>query len=95
MVGYPKWINTKDDLLTVIRDFPNDSRTKAFLESLLADRFGWFTCAECADDATHKKVTDNMMGEETISYYELRENPTARIFQMGLTVAEVEDWSEV
>ena len=91
MIGYPKHINTKDDLLYVLSEFPNDSRNKEFLQSLLADRFGWYAMELVGDgitDATHKVVDATDMMPKT--QYELRENPTARIYQMGLTVEEVQ-----
>ena len=96
MIGYPKHINTKDDLLYVLSEFPNDSRNKEFLQSLLADRFGWYTTeltGEGVNDATHKVVENTELSVWFYvpkTQYELRENPTARIFQMGLAVEEVQ-----
>ena len=89
MIGYPKHINTKEDLAYVLAEFPEAPHNKAFLQSLLADRFGWYPCAEHAADDTHKIIEATEM--VPLSWYELRENTTALIFQMGLTVAEVEN----
>ena len=88
MIGYPKWINTKQDLLNVLADFPNDPRNISFLQSLLDERFAWFPCDECIADDTHKVVEATEM--MPASYYEWRDNPTARIYQMGVTVGEIE-----
>lgn len=88
MIGYPKFINTKADLEYCLKNFPGDGRNTAFLQSLLDERFGWYPCEKCDADATHKIVEATDMMPE--SYYELRENPTARIYQLGLTVDEVQ-----
>lgn len=88
MIGYPKFINTKDDLAYCLENFPSDGRNAAFLQSLLDERFAWYPCEKCEADATHKIIEATDMMPE--SYYELRENPTARIYQLGLTVYEVQ-----
>ena len=90
MIGYPKFINTRDDMVYCLENFPDDQRNRKFLQSLLDERFGWYPCDECEADETHKVI--EAMEDMPISYYELRENPTARIFQMGLTVEQVETW---
>lgn len=97
MQGYPRYINTKADIDYVIDNFPGDSRTTEFLQSLLTDRYGWYPVGKLVDgadgttDDTHKVVDlETEPGITERWQYELRENPTARIFRMGLTVAEAE-----
>lgn len=94
MIGYPKFINTKPDLDYCIENFPGDSRNTAYLQSLLDERFGWYPSGKLdgdgITDATHKVVEMETESGVERYQYELRENPTARIYQLGLTVAEVE-----
>ena len=39
MQGFPKWFNTKEDIINTIPDFPEE--TNEYLISLLKDRFIW------------------------------------------------------
>lgn len=96
MIGYPKFINTKDDLTYCLENFPGDSRNTTFLQSLLDERFGWWPAGKIEGDGvtddTHKVVEMETESGVEKWQYELRENLTARIYQLGLTVVEVESW---
>ena len=96
MYGYPKHINSKEDVFNILREFPSDPRNITFLRSLISDRFEWFNIGEITSagitDETHKVVIDKDMitGGEKKYQYQLLENPAAKIFRLGFTVAEVE-----
>jgi len=88
MRGFPKFLNSKQDYLNCLADFPNE--TKAELQRLLDTRYAFFDVAVIADegitDDTHRVVSS---GDDKIQQ-ELREDPTAEIFRKGFTVQEVE-----
>ena len=89
MRGFPKFLNTKQDYLNCMTEFPQE--TKKSLQALLDGRFSWFDTAvieiDGVTDDTHRVVNTN---DEKIQQ-ELREDPNARIFKLGFTVAEVEE----
>ena len=95
MQGYPKWLNSKVDVLNVVRDFPRKDWEKD-LQALIDNRFGWYPVKNLdpgengIEDDTHKVVDQGDGAEMIRTQYELRENPNARIYQMGLTVEEVQ-----
>lgn len=98
MQGYPKFVNSISDIEYLLAEFPGDPRNRQFLQSLLDERFGWYPVAELADgdpgenDITHKvEEIELEPGVSARWQYEQRENPTARIFRLGLTVAQVEN----
>lgn len=87
MRGLPKFFNTKQDYLNCLSEFATE--TKAELQKLLDYRFSWFDVAILEDPATGieddtHRVIENMQQE-------YREDPNARIFQLGFTVEEVEE----
>lgn len=97
MRGYPKFLNTKEDVLYVTSNFPKEE-WRADLEGLLSTQKDWFFVADLPNeaagvtDATHKVVSNEGMGADqpvTYAQYELRDNPQARIFQLGFTEAEI------
>lgn len=99
MKGLPKTLNDKHDYLYAKDNFPEDYWRPKF-QHLLDSRFCWYFVEnlpigrEGITDATHKVVESRGMGEgeeTTYSQYELRENPTAKIFRIGFTVEEVEE----
>jgi len=64
MKGFPRTINTKQDVLNLIEEYPE--QTKSFLQSLVNTRMAWHPTGKLADgddgktDSTHKvdEVTD-------------------------------------
>lgn len=103
MRGYPKFLGTKADYLYVIKNFPK-SAWQQDVENLLATKQDWFfvRSLESADagvtDATHKVLVEEGMDSDaapTFSQYELRDNPNARMFQLGITEAEIKTWLEM
>ena len=99
MRGYPDYLNTKEDYLYVHDNFPRELWLPDF-QALLDSYMDWFfekhlaSRDEGIEDETHKIVeseTEDDSGEMVTTYdqYELRENPMAKIFRIGFTVAEV------
>ena len=90
MVGFPKHLNSKNDYLYVIENFPRP-QWEPHLRALLDNRFGWFCTGpadgEGATDATHRV---EVMEDGGKLQYEYRENPQATIYRIGFTVEEVE-----
>lgn len=90
MVGYPKHLNTKEDYEYVRTNFPKE-QWKADFQDLLDSRCDWFNDGvvegQGITDDTHKVVTDT---QENKSYqYVYKDNPSAKIHQIGYTVDEV------
>lgn len=98
MKGYPKTLNTKEDYLYVKEHFDRSQWLPEF-QKLLDTRFGWFfekhldKESDGINDDTHKVVTLEIDSENPTAYdqYEYRENPQAKIFQLGFTVEEVSE----
>ncbi len=93
MVGYPKFLNTKEDYEFVRANFPKEQWRPDF-EALLNERYEWFNLGEIkgegTTDDTHKVVEDKRDDETVIRYqYEYKENENARIYRLGYTVDEV------
>ncbi len=93
MVGYPKFLNTKEDYEFVRANFPKE-KWKADFQSLLDTRFDWFNEGEIegegVTDDTHKVVEGKQDNETVVRYqYVYKENENARIYQLGYTVDEV------
>lgn len=98
MRGFPKYtdISTKYDVENLKSTFPKE--TKAFLESLMNDRFIWVTTGELTNqesgitDDTHRVIEVKDNETEAIGYaqQELVEDKNARIFRMGYTLEDVE-----
>ena len=89
MRGFPKYLNTKQDYLNCLTDYPKE--IKAALQELLDGRFIWRATGiienEGLTDDTHRVVDT---GEEKIQE-ELIEDERAEIFRLGFTVKEVEE----
>lgn len=99
MKGFPKSLSSKEDYIFIKDNFPADE-WKPEWQLLLDSRMDWFNVGEIdpmsgITDETHKVVeseTQTEEGGETIYYqFELRENPTCKLLQLGFTVEEVED----
>ncbi len=96
MIGYPKNLNTKEDYEYVRKNFPKDEWTPAF-QDLLDTVNEWFNLGALADgetgtvDDTHKVTEDRREDTDVVTrtQWEYKENPDAKIFQLGYTVAEV------
>lgn len=95
MVGYPKFLNTKEDYEFVRANFPKEQWASDF-KALLNERYEWFNLGEIegegVTDDTHKVVEDKRDDETVVRYqYEYKENENARIYRLGYTVEEVEN----
>ena len=95
MVGYPKFLNTKEDYEFVRANFPKEEWESDF-KALLNERYEWFNLGEIegegVTDDTHKVVEDKRDDETVVRYqYEYKENENARIYRLGYTVEEVEN----
>ena len=95
MVGYPKFLNTKEDYEFVRANFPKE-QWKSDFKALLDERYEWFNLGEIegegVTDDTHKVVEDKRDDETVVRYqYEYKENENARIYRLGYTVEEVEN----
>lgn len=90
MRGFPKRINTKQDYINLLVDYP--AETKQELQKLLDTRYFWQKTKVLAEgetgieDDTHKIVEQD--GERIQQEY--REDSNARLFRLGFTVTEVE-----
>lgn len=91
MRGFPKHLNTKQDYLNCLTEFPQE--TKAELQRLLDNRFAWVDTVVLDDeeagitDSTHQVVdTDNNRVQR-----ELVEDSHCELFRLGFTVAEIQE----
>lgn len=96
MKGFPKFINSKQDVLNLLPDYP--AETKSFLQGLLDSKDNWFYVADVAENEginndTHKVVENKSTNSEEVTYaqYELKEDENAYIFKLGFTVDEVKE----
>lgn len=91
MRGFPKHLNTKQDYLNCLEEFP--SETKAELQRLLDNRFIWTDTAVLA--ATETGVTDDthrvIKTEDGDIQQELKEDNCSELIRLGFTVAEIEE----
>jgi hypothetical protein len=96
MQGFPKVIQTRHDVEVLLLTHP--SETKVFLSELINDILQWYPSGELIGveegitDDTHK-VIENKGIDDVITFiqYELRDNPNAKLFQLGFTVEEVKN----
>lgn len=92
MIGFPKILNSKQDYLNCVADYPQD--TKKALQDLLDNRYKWEDKGEIkagdipVDDDTHRIVIDE---DGKQCQLELVEDENAKLFRIGFTVAEVEN----
>lgn len=91
MRGFPKHLNTKQDYLNCINEFPQE--TKNELQRLLDSRFVWVATAVLEDDEqgiiddTHEVVeTDDGRVQR-----ELIEDTNSELVRLGFTVEEVQE----
>jgi hypothetical protein len=99
MRGFPKYINTKADIMNLLPDYPDE--VKAFLQGIIDPKElnYWRPTGQVASeadgitDATHRVYTMQDEMTDTVRYIqqELVEDPNSRIYRLGFTdVAEVE-----
>jgi DNA mismatch repair ATPase MutS len=95
MKGFPKYFNTKQDVLNVIAEYPTE--TKAFLQRCIDERIDWITTKKLEEgetgiiDATHRiqELKDDITKEVTERYQEkYKEDPNCKLFRLGFTVEE-------
>lgn len=91
MRGFPKHLNTKQDYLNCINEFPQE--TKNELQRLLDSRFVWVATAVLEDDEqgiiddTHEVVeTDDGRVQR-----ELIEDTNSELVRLDFTVEEVQE----
>lgn len=97
MVGFPKWLNTKEDYLYVREHFSREQWEPVF-QALLDARMAWLNVgqlnseAEGITDDTHKVVVVGGEDGMPVQYYqyEYKEDPNCRLFRLGFTVEEVQ-----
>lgn len=93
MRDFPKHLNTKQDYLNLLKDFPE--QTKKALQGLLENRFEWFVVrkldeGEVIADSETLKIVESKEGEEVKKYlYEYKEDSNANLFRLGFTIDEV------
>ena len=90
MVGYPKFLNTKEDYEYVRNNFPKNEWEKDF-KALLDGEKDWFNVGETDNgiiDDTHKVIKDEQTGKTY--QYELQVNPNCKMHRIGYTREEVE-----
>lgn len=96
MRGFPKYINSKQDVLNLLVEYP--SETKQYLQELLDTKDVWLNVGKLKSgedgvtDATHKVVEtkDQETGEVKERYqYEFKEDPNGTIYRLGFTPDEV------
>lgn len=91
MRGFPKHLNSKQDYLNCLTEFPQE--TKAELQRLLDNRFAWVDTAVLEDeeagivDDTHQVIET----DEGRIQRELIEDTHSELFRLGFTVAEIQE----
>jgi len=97
MNGFPKTINTKQDITNLMADYPE--QTKAYLQNILDNKDQWLMTSKLEDgdagitDATHKveEVTDQDDVVTESYQYELMEDTNGELYRLGYANAgEVE-----
>ncbi len=90
MNGYPKHINSKEDIMNIITDYPIE--TKKFLEGLVESSSDWLVQSELKDgeagieDSTHKVVENKTDDVVTSRYqFEYKEDSNAYLYKLGFT----------
>lgn len=98
MKGFPKTLSSKEDYIYIKENFPAE-QWRPHWQSLLDSLNDWFNVGEVdpldgITDKTHKVVEQAPDGDgsKTVYYqFELRENPTAKLYQLGFMAEEVEN----
>ncbi len=98
MKGFPVSLNTKEDYEYIRDKFPAGEWKPAY-QALLDAASDWFFVKNLEEGEgapagdNYKIVKGQTMGEETQldALYEFRVSPTAKIFQIGFTIEEVQE----
>ena len=97
MIGYPSTLNDRADYEYVRENFQKPEWKQDF-QDLIDTVYEWFNIGKLKDgeegitDEVHKVVIDEREGAGTVRHqYEYKENPNAKIFRLGYTVAEVKE----
>jgi len=97
-VGYPKHLNTKEDYLFVMANFPRGRWEKDF-QLLLQDAVTWLNTGQLENaelgvtDGKRMVVStggEDGMGKEQHYQYEYKDDPNCKLVKLGFTKAEVE-----
>jgi len=98
MRGFPKHINTKEDVEFLLDKYPK--KTKTFLKWKLAEVKQWLVVEKLKDDDNGKtdeqhkivEVKDEKSGEVTERYqYKYKDDPNCQLFKLDLTVDEANE----
>lgn len=103
MRGLPKVFGTEQDVINAMAE--DVTGAKAMLRQLLAGRLSWFAARKLEDgekgleDDTHRVITqgggmvvDGKEIPEERWQHELREDPNAFMFKVGLTVEKINEY---
>ena len=88
MRGFPKFFNTKADVLNSLALYPDE--TRAYIRTLLDNRKLWVQTEYAApgvNDETHYTRTDESGNAYQMEY---KDDPNGDIFRLGFTVPELE-----
>lgn len=96
MKGYPKILNSKEDIKNIIKIFPKE-KWISDLQELLDEEYCWFPISELKDnengiiDETHRVTISKAENgiSEIKTQEELRVNPLCRMIRMGLNHNEL------
>lgn len=96
MKGFPRHLNTRADYEYVSNHFPPEQWRPAW-QLLLDGRYIWHTVGHLSaddpgvEDGTHRVQTEpDEEGRDVRYQQEWIEDPHAKIFRLGMTVAEVQ-----
>ena len=97
IVGYPIWLNSREDYDYVQKHFPKEQWEPDF-QKLLDDSVKWLNVKKLANpadeiiDAKRKVETvEKEDGAREYYQYELKNDPNCRMSRLGLTKKEVEN----
>lgn len=96
MRGMPKWINTKQDIQNLLQHKGLAEQTRRFLQDQIDNRFIWQATQKLektqdGEISEKKKIITQEIDGKTEQYqFELVEDPSARLFQLDMSVAEAE-----
>lgn len=96
MIGFPKHMNTKQDFLNTMKDYPNE--TKKMLGVLLEHKDIWefdkkldSSDEGVKDDKSKVVEVVNELNQVEKHQYKKVEDKKARLFSLGFKIEEVED----
>lgn len=95
MQGFPKMINSRQDVINLLGRPEHAGQLRAKLQELIDSRFAWVVVGELQEgeagleDSNHRIQAEEKEGQTTRIQMELVEDPVAHIFRMGFTVTEV------